>query len=60
MRTYVRKLNEAVTAGNRSEAEALLSTVCKKIDKAARANCIHANTAARKKSLAARRVAAMA
>ena len=56
MRTYVRKLNEAVDAGDKATAEALLPVCYKRIDKAAKANCIHKNTAARKKSLLARRV----
>ena len=60
MRTYMRKLQEAVQKGDKSEAEKLLPTVFKTIDKAAKANCIHANTAARKKSLAARRVRSLA
>ena len=59
MRTYVRKLNEAVQAGDQAQAKALLPAVHKRIDKAAKAACIHANTAARKKSLISRRVAAM-
>lgn len=60
MRTYFRKLNDAVQAGDKAAAEALLPAVYKKIDKAAKANCIHANTAARKKALATRRVASIA
>ncbi|PIE23585.1 MAG: 30S ribosomal protein S20 [Planctomycetota bacterium] len=59
MRTYVRKLNEAVTAGDKATAESLLPICYKRIDKAAKANCIHRNTAARKKSLLARRVKAL-
>ncbi len=60
MRTWIRKLNEAVQAGNKAEAQEMLPTVFQKIDKAAKANCIHANTAGRRKALAARRVQAMA
>lgn len=56
MRTWLRKLREAVAAGNKAEAEALLPTVYQKIDKAAKGNCIHKNQAARKKSQALRSV----
>ena len=56
MRTYVRKLNEAVAAGDKAAATELLPIVFKKIDKAAKGNCIHKNTAARKKSLLSKRV----
>ena len=59
MRTYLRKLREAVDAGNKSEAETLLPTVYQKIDKAAKAEIIHKNTASRKKSAITRAVGAM-
>ncbi|MCA8971679.1 MAG: 30S ribosomal protein S20 [Planctomycetes bacterium] len=59
MRTWIRKLNEAVQAGDKTEAQKMLPTVFKKIDKAAKAGCIHANTASRRKALASRRVHAM-
>ncbi len=59
MRTWIRRLNEAVTSGDKAAATALLPVVFKRIDRAAKANCIHRNTAARKKSLAARRVNAL-
>lgn len=59
MRTWIRKLNETVQSGDKAAAQKMLPTVFKKIDKAAKANCIHANTASRRKALAARRVNAM-
>ena len=60
MRTYMRRLHEAVEAGDKAKAESLLPEVLKKIDKAANARCIHANTAAHKKSLVTRRVQSLA
>lgn len=59
MRTYLRKLREAVEAKDKASAEALLPTVYRKIDKAAKGGCIHQNTAARRKALAARLVATL-
>ncbi len=59
LRTYVRKLNEAVAAGEKDVAVALLPQVFKRIDKAAKTNCIHKNTAARKKSQLSKRVHAI-
>lgn len=52
MRTEFRKLREAVQAKEKEQALALLPVVFKKIDKAAKAGCIHRNTAARRKALA--------
>ena len=59
MRTWIRKLNETIQAGDKDAAQKLLPLVHAKIDKAAKGNCIHANTAGRRKALAARRVQAM-
>jgi small subunit ribosomal protein S20 len=49
MRTCVRKVREAVAEGNKSEAQTLLKTAYKEIDKAAKQHILHANTAANKK-----------
>ncbi len=49
MRSCVRKVREAVTEGNKGEAQAQLKAAYKEIDKAARAHILHANTAANKK-----------
>jgi small subunit ribosomal protein S20 len=49
MRTYYKKLMAAVQGGNKAEAESLLPLAMKRIDKAAKANVIHANAANRKK-----------
>ncbi len=54
VRTFMRKLREAVAAGNRDEAERLLPIVHKKIDKACKTHVLHPNTAARRKALASR------
>ncbi len=50
LRTQLRKVREAISAGNAetSEAEFILAT--KKLDRAAAKNVIHANKAARTKS----------
>lgn len=54
----MRKLTETVKEGKKEDAIAMLPQVYKSIDMAAKKNIIHKNTAARKKSLAARMVAA--
>lgn len=58
MKTMMRKLTDAVNEGKKAEALALLPKVYKAIDTASKKNIIHKNTASRKKSLAARLVAA--
>ncbi|MEZ5964799.1 MAG: 30S ribosomal protein S20 [Planctomycetota bacterium] len=60
MRTLMKRLQEAVAKGDKATAVAMLPTVCKKIDKAAKTHVIHKNTASRKKSLVARLVAGVA
>lgn len=50
MKTLVKKLEAAAAAGDTAAAQALLPTVFKNIDKAAKTNVIHKNTAARKKA----------
>lgn len=50
IRTYGRKVQEAIAKGDLKTAEAEFLTFQKKVDKAAKVNTIHANTAARKKS----------
>lgn len=56
MKTMIRKLTDTVNEGK--DATALLPGVYKAIDTAAKKHLIHPNTAARKKSLMARMVAA--
>lgn len=58
MKTMIRKVMDAVKAGKKDEAAKLLPAVYKSIDMAAKKEIIHRNTAARKKSLVARVVAA--
>jgi len=54
MKTMIRKVRDAVQAGKKDEARALLPEVYKVIDTAAKKYIIHRNNAARKKSLVAR------
>jgi small subunit ribosomal protein S20 len=56
MRTVLRQIREAVEAGNKAEAQALLPLAYKRIDKAAGAHIIHENTAANRKRKLARYV----
>ena len=60
MRTQIKKVDEAVAAGDKAAATAELATAMKRIDKCAKTNVIHANTASRKKSGLARKVNSMA
>ena len=50
LRTFERKLREAVAAGDAAAAQVLVRACCGKLDKAAKAGTIHANKAANKKS----------
>lgn len=59
MRTAIRKVGEAIEAGDQAQAQAALLAAQKLIDKAAKANIIHANKAANQKAKLARRVHAM-
>ena len=63
LRTYVRQVREAVTAGDGAQANERLQTATRAIDKAATKGVLHRNTAARKISrltLAVRKLAAQA
>ena len=57
MRTQIKKLDLAVAEGDAATARAELPIVQKLVDKAAKANRMHANKAARMKSRLARSVA---
>jgi small subunit ribosomal protein S20 len=59
LKTSMKALMALVAAGDKAKAAAMLPAVCQKIDKAAQTKVIHKNTAARRKSSAARAVAAM-
>ena len=50
LKTHVRKVRDAVTAGKADEADAALRVAAKKLDQAAAHGVIHANAAARLKS----------
>jgi small subunit ribosomal protein S20 len=50
MRGQIRKVREAVAAGNGEQAQAELKLAQKRLDKAASKNLIHKNAAARTKS----------
>ncbi|MDX6690013.1 MAG: small subunit ribosomal protein [Solirubrobacteraceae bacterium] len=54
VRTYFRRLEAAVTAGDDAAADAEHKTLVSTIDKAVKRGAMHRNTGARKKSRAAR------
>ena len=58
-RTAVKKFEQAVEAGNKKEATTLFAEATKKIDQACTKGVIVKNTAARKKSLLAKKLNAM-
>lgn len=59
LRTYVRAVRTAVTAGDKDKAVLALGTASKKLDKAVSKGVIHRNQAANKKSAIAKSVAAL-
>ncbi len=59
MKTFTKKVLNAVAAGDLEGAKKFLPLAMKKIDKAAKTHVIHKNTAARKKSKVNRAVAAL-
>ena len=60
VKTAMKKLNAAIEAGNKAEAETLFRDVTKLLDSAVSAGRMHINTAANKKSGFAKRINAMA
>jgi small subunit ribosomal protein S20 len=56
MRTEVKRVLEAVEAGDKATAQKLLSSAMARVDKAAKSNIIHANTASRRKSMMMRAI----
>ena len=58
VRTAMRRVREAAAEGDAPALEAAVNHAYKRIDKAAKTNVLHANTAARRKSLVARTAAA--
>jgi small subunit ribosomal protein S20 len=59
MRTYIRKVEEAIAAGDSYRAEEALRAAQPLIMRAAQKGIVHANTAARKVSRLSRRVNAL-
>jgi small subunit ribosomal protein S20 len=59
VKTAMRKLQETIARGEKDKAKEMLPQVLRRIDKAAKAGVLKGNTASRRKSLAARRVAAL-
>ena len=58
VRTAMRRVREAVDEGDAKAVETAVSHAYKRIDKAAKVNVLHANTAARRKALVAHQAAA--
>ena len=56
LKTYVRKVREAIEAGDRETATAALEKAGRKLDKAVSKDVIHRNQAANRKSKLARQV----
>ena len=54
MKTALRRVEEAVEAGDATKLSEAVDNAYKRIDKASKANVIHSNTAARRKSLVMR------
>jgi small subunit ribosomal protein S20 len=59
LKTHVRKVREAVAAGDKETATVALATASRKLDKAVAKGVIHANQAANRKSAIAKSVAAL-
>ena len=59
LRTHVRAVRSAVTAGDKDKAAAALAVATKKLDKAASKGVIHKNQAANRKSAIAKSVAGL-
>ena len=58
-REAMRKVREAITAGDKDAASAALKNASVKLDKAASKGVIHANQAANRKSALAKQVASL-
>lgn len=59
LKTHVRRVREAVAAGDKDAASAALVSATTKLDKAVSKGVIHANQAANRKSALAKQVAAL-
>ena len=60
MRTYLRKVEEAIATGSRSAAAAALQVAAPLLMRAAQKGIVHKNTASRKVSRLTKRVSALA
>ena len=59
LRTHVRRVREAIAAGDKTTAQTAFKTASVKLDKAVSKGVIHENQAANKKSALAKQVAAL-
>lgn len=59
MRTFVRKVEEAIAAGNKNDAAAALRAAEPELMRAAQKGIVHSNTASRKVSRLAHRIKAL-
>lgn len=59
LKTHVRRVREAVAAGDKDAAQTALQTASRKLDKAVSKGVIHSNQAANKKSALAKTVNAL-
>ncbi|MFV0427193.1 MAG: 30S ribosomal protein S20 [Beutenbergiaceae bacterium] len=59
LKTHVRRVREAIAAGDKDAATTALGTATKQLDKAASKGVIHLNQAANRKSALAKQVAAL-
>ena len=60
VKTYIKKVEAAITAGDKAAAQAALIAATSEIDKAASKGVYHKNTASRKVSRLSKAVAALA
>jgi small subunit ribosomal protein S20 len=60
LRTHVRRFREAADAGDVEKAQEFARVACRALDKAVSKGVIHANNAANRKSVIAKRAAALA
>jgi small subunit ribosomal protein S20 len=60
MRTFVRKVEEAIASGDKSAAEAALKAAQPELMRSAQKNVLHVNTASRKISRLSSRIKALA
>lgn len=58
MKTAIRRVDQAVASGDAVAIKTAVTSAYKRIDKCAKTNVIHANTAARRKSLVMRKAVA--